>query len=234
MARPSHTTPDLCLIAPLHLGCFQANSLVLSPLQASSALLSWAQSPNPSAPTEQWKHCFSHLNFQWASDWNLSIWTLTYWREAWSPYIKLEQISNTIFMLTGEKGTPDTQMPVTHLTFEAKSQEEAVCALFEELGKFWGKHTRKYGLAREHTRANWAISIKKYNQRENSKLGCSPSWGKQDKIKQFGKPMIPSHSTLTSKNLQEQKCIFLGSGIAMKMISITWLNISALSDRVFK
>lgn len=40
------------------------------------------------------------------------------------------------FMLTGGKGTPDTQMPATHLTFEAKSQEKAACALFEALGKF--------------------------------------------------------------------------------------------------
>lgn len=83
----------------------------------------------------------------------------------------LEQILNMILVLTGEKwpasllnrlcisvslsgAAPDTQMPVTHLTSEVQSQETAACALFEALGKFRGKITRKSGLARENARAN--------------------------------------------------------------------------------
>lgn len=52
------------------------------------------------------------------------------------------------------------------------------------------------------------------------------------KIKQFGKPMILSHPTLNSKSSQEQKWTLLESGIAMKMINRTWLNIPGLSDSV--
>lgn len=81
-----------------------------------------------------------------------------------------------------------------------------------------------------------ALFSKKYNQGENSKLGCSPPITEVSKvkIKPFGKPVIPSHPTLTSKNLQERKWTLLGSGIGMKITNSTWLNISVLSGTVFK
>lgn len=146
-----------------------------------------------------------------------------------------------VFVLPGEKWTasllnrccsseslsgaaPDTRMPVTNLTFEANSQEKAACALFEALGKFWGKITRKSGLARECARVNWITSCfyQKIQSRRKQQIRMLTTnyWGKQDKNKAVWEIMIPSHPTLTSKNLQEQKWTLLGSGIAMKMTNL--------------
>lgn len=105
---------------------------------------------------------------------------------------------------------------------------------FEAPGKFWGKHKRKYGLAREQIETLATSIKKKIQSRRKQQLGCSSSVTEASKIKikGFGKPMIPSHSTLTSKNLQEQKCTLLGSGIAMKTINSMWLTL--LYQKVFK
>lgn len=66
------TAPDLYLTAPLHLGCFQANSLILSPLQARSAppLLSTESQPQCSSWAMQTLLWPSKL--QWGSRWNLT------------------------------------------------------------------------------------------------------------------------------------------------------------------